>query len=146
MPASEATTSFGTLFQRGDGVTPTEGFTTVAEVKDIDAPELSRSVHDVTHQQSPDGYNEKIGGIRDGGEVSFTLNFLPGNATQDATTGLISDLHTDTKRNYRLVFPDADGTTWTFPGLVTSFKAKAPVDGALEADVTVTVCGKPVIA
>jgi hypothetical protein len=143
MAASEAIESFGTLFQRGDGVTPTEGFTTVAEVKDIEGPAMSRETHEVTHQESPDRHMERIGGLLDTGEVTFTLNWVPSNATHDDATGLIFDLRTPERRNYRLVFPDAASTTWTFPGLVTEFAPKAPVDGVLEADVTVTVCGAP---
>ena len=143
MAASEAVSSFGTLLQRGDGVQPTEGFTTVAEVKDIEAPEMTLNTHEVTHQESPDAHMERIGGLLDTGELGFTINYRPDNATHDDATGLIADMRAREVKNYRLQFPDTSATKWTFPGLVTSFKAKAPVDGVLEADVSVTVCGAP---
>ena len=140
MTATNATTSFGIQFQRGDGATPTEAFTTIAEVKDTEGPNMSRNTHDASHHGSPGGYMEFIGGMRDGGEITFTLNWVPSDTGHAA---LRTDFDANARRNYRLIYPDSGSETITFPGLVTELSPTAPVDGLLEADVTIKVCGQP---
>jgi hypothetical protein len=46
------------------------------------------------------------------GTVSFDLNFIPTNATQSHTSGLLRDFENRTKRNFKLVLPDSGSTTW----------------------------------
>lgn len=140
MPATNAISSFGTQFLRGDGATPTEAFTAIAEVKDIDGPSMSREAHDASTHGSPGGYAEFVGGLRDGGDISFTLNLDP------ADTGfqdLRNDYEDNAPHNYQIIFPDAGAETVTFPGLVTDFSFSAPVDGILELEVTIKVAGQP---
>ncbi len=131
---------FGTLFKRGDGATPTEAFTAVAEVLDIDGPGMSRDAVDATHQESPNGFKEAIPGLRDAGEITFPLNFLESNASQNA---IRDDLMTGTARNYQVVFPG--GQIWQFKGFITGFSPKAPIEDRMTADVTVKITGKPTI-
>jgi hypothetical protein len=40
-----------------------------------------------------------------------------------------------------LVFPDSGTTTWAFPGLVQSYKPKLPVDGILQAEISIKPSG-----
>jgi predicted secreted protein len=143
---SGAISGFGTLLKLGDGATPTEGFTTIGEVKDIGGPDLKLNTADVTNHSSTDGWKEKIGTLLEGGQVAFKVNFIPTTATHSFSTGLIKDMVNRTKRNFKLVFPDTGATTWTFAALVTQFKPNEPVDGALEADVTLDITGKPTLA
>ncbi|MCL5995493.1 MAG: phage tail tube protein [Chloroflexi bacterium] len=138
--------AFGTLLKIGDGGTPTETFTTVAEVTDIGGPELSLETIDFTHHSSPGGWRQFLPGLKDGGEISFSINFIPTNATQGHATGVLGDLDDRTQRNFQLVFPDAGSTTWTFPALVTKFAPKAPIDDKLSADITLKVAGQPTLA
>ena len=139
------TASFGTLLKVGDGGGP-EAFTTIAEVRDIGGPRLSMATADVTHQSSPGGFREKVGTLLDGGQVTFDINYLPGNATHDASTGLVKDMTDKTKRNFELIFPDAASTKWSFTALVVGFEPSEPVDGALTASLTLDITGQPTLA
>lgn len=142
---SDAIAAKGTLLKIGDGATP-ENFTSVAEVVNIGGPALSMDPIEVTNQGSTDGWKEYIAGLKDGGEVSLDLNYIPTETTHNATAGLINDLENGTVRNFQLVFSDAGGTIWAFPALVTGFEPSAPVDDKLAASVTLKVSGKPTLA
>jgi hypothetical protein len=141
---TSAISSFGTLVKKGDGGSP-ESFTTIAELLDIEGPEMELDTEEVTSHSSTDGWAEYIGTILDAGEVSFEVNYVPTNATHNATTGLIKDMTARTKRNFTLVFPDSGNTTWSFTALVTSVGPTAPVRGALRGKIGLKLTGKPTL-
>lgn len=143
---SNALSSFATLLKIGDGATPTENFTTIAEVRDISGPKLELGTEEVTHHGSPGGWKEFVGTLLDAGEVTFDLNFIPTEPTHNPTTGLIADMKNRVKRNFKLVFPDGGATTWTFAALVTGFEPDEPVEGSLSAAVTLKLTGQPTLA
>jgi hypothetical protein len=131
--------AFGTLLQVGDGAM-TEVFTTIAEVKDIDGPDISMDTEDITPHDAVGGWEEFIPTILRSGEVTFDLNFVPSNAQHgDANGGLVAALKARTKKNYRLVLPA--GYTWSFAAYVTGFSNSMPVGGVLGASVTLKVTG-----
>ena len=142
---SNAISAFGTLLKIGDGGAP-ESFTTIAEVKDIGGPKLKSNTAEVTNHSSTDGWLEKIGTILEAGQVTFKINFVPTATTHSFSTGLIKDFVARTKRNFKLVFPDTGATTWSFTAIVTGFEPSEPVNGPLEADVTLDITGKPTLA
>lgn len=138
---SEAVRSHGTILALGDGGSP-EAFTTVAQVKNITGPNLDRTIIDVTNHQSDS--KEKIGGLRDAGQVTFNVNFIPDDATQSISTGLLKAYAVDeVPHNFQIVFPDDASTTWTLAAIVKSFHMTAPVDGVLDAQITLDVTGQP---
>lgn len=143
--ATQAISSFGTLLKIGDGA-PTEAFTTIAEVMDISGPSLAQGTVEVTSQAATARYREFIATLKDGGEISFDINYITTDGTHDPTTGLLNDFEDGTLRNFQLVFPDTGSTTWTIPSIVTGFEPSAPVDGALTASVTLKVSGQPTLA
>lgn len=142
MSATAGTSGFGTLLKRGSGAT-VETFTTVAEVKNISGPALSMETIDATHMESPSGYREWLPSFKDGGEVTFDLNFLPATAAQ---TGLTTDFAARTKRNWQVVWPDTATTTWSFSGFVTGFTPSAAVGDILAASATIRVTGAVTIS
>lgn len=142
---SNAIHAQGTLLQRGDGLSP-EGFTTVAEVGSISGPTLQADLIDVTNHSSPSRYREYIQGLKDGGELTFTLNFIPTEATQNASTGVLSDWNTGARKNYRLRFPSSPTVDWILPIIVTNFEIGAEVENQLTADVTMKVVSAPTLA
>lgn len=139
--ASGAISGHGTLLKRGNGATP-EVFTTIAEVASISGPALAQETIDVTSHDSTDGWREFIGGLLDGGEVSFDVHLIPTNATHD---NLWTDLSNRTLRNFQLVFPDGGATTWAFSALVTGFSTNEPIDSQLSASVSLKISGKPTL-
>lgn len=143
--ATAAKSSFGSYLKLGDGGTA-ETFATIAEVLDIKGPSLELETEDVTSHDSTDGWAEHIGTILNGGEVSFEVNWLPANATQSFTAGLLKDMVGRTKRNFQLVVPAAASLTWSFAALVTAFEPDLPVKGAQKASITLLLTGKPTLA
>lgn len=53
----------------------------------------------------------------------------------------LDDLKSRVKRNFQVVFPDADETTWTFSAFVTAYELTAPHDGLLGLNVTLKPTG-----
>ncbi len=139
-----ALAAYGVLLKIGDGAT-SEVFTTIAEVRDIEGPELELEAKEVTSHDSG-GWREYIGTLLGGGEVSFELNFIPTNATHSYTAGLIKDMLDRKRRNFQLVFSDTGSTTWKFAALVTKFAPSAGVEDELMAEVTLQLTGAPVLA
>ncbi|MEV4672165.1 phage tail tube protein [Actinomadura sp. NPDC049382] len=131
---------FGTALQRGDGATPTEVFTTIANVTSINPPSMERETLDVTAHDTANGWREFVGGLKDGGEVSADVNYDP--AEHDV---LVADFDDENPRNYRIVFPDPDATTWSFSAILTGFEPEAPFDDKLAASLTWKVTGKPTL-
>ena len=142
---TNALAGYSTLLKIGDGG-GTEVFTTIAEVKDSNGPTLELATEDVTNHSSPGAWREFIPTLKDAGEVTFMVNFIPTTATQSYTSGLLKDLNNRTKRNFQLVFPDGVATTWTLPAYVTGFEPSGPVDGVLEASISLKIAGAPTLA
>lgn len=139
--------AFGAQLQIGDGATPTEGFTTIAEVLDIGGPELTRDTEDVTPHDAVDGYEEFIATLRRTGEVTFDVNFVPSHATHGTGSGgLIGLYESDELTNFRLVMAASIGYTWSFAAMVTRVSPSNPVTGAARASVTLKPSGKPTLA
>lgn len=139
-----ALAAYGVLLKVGDGAT-SEVFTTIAEVRDIEGPELELTTKEVTSHDSG-GWDEYIGTLLRGGEVSFDLNFIPTGTTHSYSSGLIKDMVDRKRRNFQLVFPDSGQTTWKFAALVTKFSPSSGVEDELKADVTLQITGAPVLA
>lgn len=138
----------GTLLQRGDGGGP-EVFTTVAEVLNISGPSISRDAIDVTTMDSPDQYREFIGGLLDGGEVTFDVIYDPVDPTIEPVAGLLSELALvsgQAATNWQLVFSDPASTTWAFPAIVTGVEPAEAIDDKVMLSVTLKVSGKVTLA
>lgn len=142
MAATVGTSGFGTLFKAGNGAT-TESFSTIAEVKSISGPKISLEMLEATHMESPSGFREWLPSFKDGGEVSLQLNFLPSNSGHKAIT---TDMAARTKRNFKIVWPNAAPTTWSFSGYYTAFEPSAGVSDMLAAAVTVRLTGSVTIS
>ncbi len=131
----------GTLLKIGDGATP-EVFTTVAEVKDITGPGLTREFAEFTNQSSAGGYREYKPTFKNSGDVTFKCNFLPDDTTQGfSTTGLLKDYEDGILRNFELVYPDPGATKASFAAYVANIQPQSPISGPLELNVTLRVTG-----
>lgn len=139
-----ALAAYGVLLKIGNGAT-SETFTTIAEVRDIEGPGLKLETKEVTSHDSG-GWREYIGTLLEGGEVSFELNFIPTNATQSYSAGLIEDMVNRTKRNFQIIWSDTGNTTWAFTALVAEFNPSAGVEDELMAEVTLQITGAPTLA
>jgi len=120
------------------GTTISLNATPIAQVQDIDGPNLSTDTDEITNHSSPDGVEEFIATIKRTGEVSFPLVFNPSDASHAA---LFTAWESKTLDAYIITFPD--GSTWEFDAYVIGFANTAPVAGHLSADVTLRPSGSP---
>lgn len=132
----------GTQFLRD--TTGAGTFAVIANVSDISGPSRERESMDVTAHDSPDKYREFVKGLKDGGEVTITLNYNPANSTH---SDLDADFEEVALRKYQVVvLPDtADERTWEFSGLITSIGDEFPTDDKMEREVTFKLSGKPTL-
>lgn len=133
MPEPIAITGIATKFQRHNG----SEFQDVARVFGLSGPSMSREIIDVTTYDSIDGYREKIGGLRDGGQITFTLNYR-------RSTYIIfkQAFEKDEPEQYRVVLPDEEATTLTFTGLVTELPLTIPEGDRITTEITIEISGK----
>lgn len=120
------------------GAAGTEAFTTIAEITNISGPGIKFELIDATHMESPDAFREYVPSLLDGTEISFDLNYLPGDANQG---GLRDDQLARVLRNFQIVWTDDDGSTDTFAGYITDFTPTAKIDDKLAASATIKISG-----
>lgn len=137
---TQAIKSQGVQLKRGDGATPTEAFTLVAEITQFTGPQQTAKAIPATSLDSTS--HEYIPGLRDGGQLAFDCNYVPGDAGQQ---GVLADLAAGTKRNYQLLLTDqATPTKITFATVVTSHVIKGQVDDKVMASMSLKISGVPV--
>lgn len=137
--ASVAVHAQGTLIKIGDGG-GSEVFTTILEAFNIAGPTTTTDLIDVTSHSSTSAWREKIAGLIDPGEITFSI-YYSGHATQDQ---LRTDMLARTKRNFQLVWvPLTPDETLAFSAYVTGYQPQEPHDGALTIDVTLTIATGP---
>lgn len=132
---SQAINAIGTKFYRWSS--DSSEWQVVAEVSAIGGPSMSRETIDVTSFDSEDGYKEFIGGLRDAGSMSLTMNFTRANYEL-----MKDDFESDVKQNYKIVVPDTAETTLEFEGLVIELPLNFDVTDKISMDVTIQISGK----
>lgn len=142
--SDQALSSFGIKVQIGDGGDP-ESFTDIAELFDVDGPTLGSEQEDVTTHNSIEAWVDKLMTVKDGGQISFDIAYIPTEGTHDASTGLLADYNNRVLRNFKVVFPNASSTTWTVSAYVIQFQPSAPVKGVLTSSITLEISGKPTL-
>lgn len=117
------------------------GGTRVAEVTNIGEVGPECDSIEITNFDSPDGWREFMGGLKDGGTVGLELNMLPGNASQQAVRSNVGGTGTGTELTYSFVFTGA-GETWSCKAFATKFKGRpgAPT-GKLDALAEIKLTG-----
>jgi predicted secreted protein len=120
-------------------------FTDVAEVVNIGAPQGAADDVDVTNQDSPNRTKEYIRGMIEQGEATFTMNWLPNDATQDQTNGVLALFISGETKNWKITLPAAT-LVWTFPGYVKTFNPSINTNEALTVEVGLKVTGASTFA
>lgn len=130
----------GTLLEMGDGATPTENFTPVAQVGDIVGPMVALDTVDVTHHGS--AAKEFAATLLDGGEITLPINYDPAEAThKNAAGGLIYVLQQKQLKNWKIIFPDTGASVISFAAYLIGFEPEAPVAGKLQAKIKLRISG-----
>lgn len=131
----KATRALGTVLKKGNQ--KIGGLTSIGGI------EITADTIDVTTLDSDGGYRESIGAFKDAGEVSLEGFFRPDDAGQLA---MQDSLDEGQPEEYTIEFPTTPVATWTFKGVVTTFKVgDAEVDGTVSFGATIKISGKPVL-
>ena len=134
--STNAMESQGIKIARGDGASP-EVFTDIPEIREFTGPGGSASVIDVSDLDST--FREKILGLPDEGQLSFTVHYIADNAVH---VNLRADRAARTLRNFRITWTDASpAKIWTFAGYVTEFSVSGGVDDVVLAAVVIEITG-----
>lgn len=122
-------------------------YVTIAQLRDVGGPSLSQDTVETTNRDGSK-WREFVGGLKNGGEVSFDVVYDPALATHAAGSapGLVHMLNNGVVGDFQLTFPTSPATTCTFNALVTGFEPGAAMEDALTADVTLKITGAPVWA
>jgi len=112
-------------------------YTDLGEVFDIELPSDEVEEVDVTHYGSPGRTKEYIAGLINTGDGSFSINWVPGNDTDQLLRGLRVS---GAIRNHRITFPDGE-TKVVFPAFIKGYDPGIPVDDKLTAKFTVKKSG-----
>jgi len=99
----------------------------VAEIKDINFTGAKFDLADVTNFQSG-VFREWLTTLADSGEVAFTGNYLPGEASQ---TALLTFFNSGLLVSWSVTLPNGLGTI-TFKAYVSSLEHHLPIDKQAE--------------
>ena len=144
--STQAKIGYGAALKRGQGDTNPgpETFTQISEVQGtVKGPGISIDVKDATNQNSAQAFKEKIAGLIDAGQVTFDVNWVPGDAQQSA---LLADALNRTVRNFQWVLPAAVGLKWSFAAIVAKVDHSVPTDDKMVVSFTLDITGPTSLA
>jgi predicted secreted protein len=115
--------------------------TKLGEILGVPNPNVQTDEVEATHMDSG-SYREFIAGLKDPGEGTFDINFVPNGATYALLRAAQADGDT---RDYKIVLPVADGSTWeiTGEGFVKGIERVVPIDDRMTATITFRFSGPP---
>ena len=144
---SDAIAGVGTVFARADlGEGSSVGaYVALAEINSITGPGMTRDFIDVTSLDSVGGYREFIGGFRDGGNITLSMNF-----TFAGYLTMLTDFEASAAADYLVHLPDgvggALGTEIRFSGFVTDLPLTIVPDDKVTLDITIKITGQVAVA
>jgi predicted secreted protein len=148
MADSDAHIGLGAHIQKGDGNSP-ENFISILGIKSISGPGIKRDAIDVTDMDSGT-FREYIGGLVQGGTISFDANFLPRDPTQNQHVhGFMAEFDKtscDSRGNWRITLPICAGDSegyFEFAGIVTGQNVTMPMADVMAFTGEITVSGRP---
>ncbi|MES2494636.1 MAG: phage tail tube protein [Pseudomonadota bacterium] len=110
--------------------------TKLGEVTSIGLPNEQRGEAEATHFESPGQTREYIATLIDGGELPVTINWIPGDATDDL---IVAAKASGSRLIMRTVVPG--GQQFTYPGIVKGIEREMPIDDRMTATITIRVAG-----
>lgn len=131
-----ATAGVGTLLKIGAN--------SIAELSSIGGLRLSADTIDTTALDNTNGYKTFITGFKDGGDVSASGFFKPGDT--NGQYALYTAFQAGTLLTMSIVFPSAMGAEWDFQGVVTAFETDTDVSGSVGFNATIKVSGVPTLS
>jgi predicted secreted protein len=127
---------------RALGTTISKGATLIGGLTEINGVEKTAETIDVTTLDSSNGYREFVASFKDGGEVSVSGFFIPGNGGQVALETAFESGVSDV---YTITFPASMAASWLFNGVVTKIMTAAQIGEVIPFEATIKISGKPVL-
>jgi hypothetical protein len=112
----------------------------IEEVRAVTPPNQQTEQVEATHMQSANRTREFITGLVDPGEMTFEINWRPGNTSDQRLTAL---KNSGVYKLTRVTWPNT--VTWTFLGAVTGLEPSTPIDDVATMTVTMRVSGTTTI-
>lgn len=139
MAASLATPGLGTLLEIDVSANSTPDWQAVGEITNISGPNMAKDEYDVTHLQSPNGWEEVKMGIKRGGEMTLTCNWVRADfilwlARFNAAPGV--DLY-----SFRLSLPDLDDSIIHLDAFVKGIPMEIPTTSQIINTITLRTSG-----
>lgn len=125
-----------------DGGTTLPGvdtFANIGNVRGFSGPSGEKPEIDVTDLDSTG--KEYLAGIPDFGTIQFTGWFNELDAQQDDLWADFLDAASSHIRNYRVVLPNAEATTFDFNGFIQALEVNTQTEEAVELNGTIRVSG-----
>lgn len=138
MAVTEAQIGYGSLLKLGNGASP-EVFTTIAEVKSINGFGFTNTEVNVTHMESPNGWEEFIGGLKTGDTMTILCNAIRTNMI-DTKAVWEAGLTRHFELNLPGTLPDYDfsavPTGWHPPAITPGGAVELELQARLTAPIT----------
>lgn len=137
---SLAINSLGTLFKLSSAGSAGT-FTTIPEVKEVNAPNVKIDLNDVSSHDSAGGFREFLPGMKDGGTISAPIWWVPSNTVHVA---LRTNAYAANLRGFKVIYPDTSDNTVDCLGYVIDAEGQGKFDQPLMSTLQVKVTGLPV--
>jgi hypothetical protein len=131
-----------TRFKVGDGATPTEAFTALAEVRSISGPSTKVNMID-TSSLTSGVWERQVPGRITPGSISFDMAFMP---EETGHITLTTTMKARTRKNYKVVFPTTPVWELSFSGYVAGCELSFPGDDVITAAVEFAIDGEWLLA
>ena len=136
MASTDVTIGYGVLVEIGRDEPVV--FTAIVGLADTGFPEAIADKIEATHHQSPNRTKEYIPGLVDNGEVSMTIHWVPG----EATDLMLREIHASGEAvQIRFTAPNG-GTPEVFAGYLQSLTPAAPINDLMMYEAGFVINGR----
>lgn len=128
------------------GTTLSIGGTTIVQVENISGPSISATAIDVSAHDSASDWREFVPGMKDGGEITFDVNWDHSKSSHYSTGILGSNVGAGIAATASACIITWAGTaqhTVDFDGFITGVSWNSPLDDKQTASVTIKCTGIP---
>lgn len=125
--------------QPGLGTRLLIGVNYLASLTSVDGMEVSADTVECTTLE--DTWRKYKPGLKDGGEVSVSGYFEPGDT--NGQVAMYDAFASGAETTFSILFPATMGASWNFSGIVTSFKTSAEMEENVSFEATIKVSGQP---
>lgn len=140
---TNAAIGYGRKLQILDNNLSPPAFVSCGEITAVNGPSFAADALDATHMESDNRFREFIEGLRDAGELSGEINYIPGDAGMLALWKNLGR-----KATFMITEPSGFGSpppTFQSVGIMTAFEVSGAVGDKMTASFTIKLSGEPTI-